>query len=131
MSYTPISSDDSNPFAQTINTSSSLSFTTGRFNYVSETWLQNDYGNNGHSFTGNGFIFGSFQPTSNTLVAFNICDNTHRYTSGEYCNYPNSARAVSDDEAIAYGNNTERFKFSGGGLSNIWLNSRINVIRME
>ena len=131
MSYTPISSDDTNPFAQTINTSGNLSFTSGRFNYVSETWLQNNYGNNGHSFTGNGFIFGSLYPSNNTLTAFNICNNTHRYTCGEYCYYPNSARAVSDDEAIAYGSNTERFKLSGGNLSNVSTNSRINVIRME
>lgn len=131
MSYTPLSSDDSNPFAQTINTTNHLSFTTGRFNYISESWLQNNYGNNGHSFTGNGFIFGSLQPSSNSLSSFNICNNTHRYTSGEYCYYPNSSRAVSDDEAIAYGNNTERFVLSGGTLANIWSNSRINVIRME
>ena len=130
MSYAPIESDGSNPFAQTINTSSSLSFTTGRFNYVSETWLQNNYGNNGHSFTGNGFIFGSLQPAGNALASFNICDNTNRYTSGEFCNYPNSSIAVSDDEAIAYGNNTERYVHSGVS-NNIWINSRINVIRME
>tara|TARA_B000000557_G_scaffold228188_1_gene199582 strand:- start:2585 stop:2977 length:393 start_codon:yes stop_codon:yes gene_type:complete len=130
MSYAPIESDGSNPFAQTINTSTSLSFTSGRFNYVSETWLQNNYGNNGHSFTGNGFIFGSLQPAGNALASFNIFDNTNRYTSGEFCNYPNSSRAVSDDEAIAYGNNTERYLHSGVSNS-IWINSRINVIRME
>lgn len=131
MSYTPLTSDGSNPFAQTINTVGNLVFTTGRFNSVSETWLQNNYGNNGHSFTGNGYIFGSFQPASNCLTSFNIYDNTNKYTTGEYCNYPNSAYAVSDDEAVAYGNNTERFKFSGGTPANIKINSRINVIRIE
>lgn len=131
MSYTPIKSDGTNPFAQTINTSGNLSFTTGRFNYVSETWLQNNYGNNGHSFTGNGFIFGSFLPTGYSLGAFNICNNTDRYTCGEYCYYPNSSRSVSDDEAVAYGNNTERFVFTSWQISNIGINSRINVIRME
>lgn len=131
MSYTPLTSDGSNPFAQTINTVGNLAFTTGRFNSVSETWLQNNYGNNGHSFTGNGYIFGSFQPASNSLTAFNIYDNTNQYTTGEYNNYPNSSFAVSDDEAVAYGNNTERFFFSGYSPASISTNSRINVIRIE
>lgn len=132
MSYTPISSDNTNPFAQTINTSTSnLSFSSGRFNSVSETWLQNNYGNNGHSFTGKGFIFGTLHPATNSAAAFSICNNTDRYTCGEYLYYPNSSRAVSDDEAISYGSNTERFKFSGWQANACGINSRINVIRME
>ena len=131
MSYTPLVSDGSNPFAQTINTTGDLSFTNGRFNSVSETWLQNDYGNNGHSFIGNGFIFGSFQPASNCITSFNIYNNTNKYTTGEFVNYPNSSYAVSDDEAIAYGNNTERLVFSGLTPAEVKTNSRINVIRIE
>tara|TARA_B100001063_G_C16720164_1_gene533070 strand:- start:245 stop:640 length:396 start_codon:yes stop_codon:yes gene_type:complete len=131
MSYTPLIPDGSNPFAQTINTTGDLSFVSGRFNSVSETWLQNDYGNNGHSFTGNGFIFGSFQPASNCITSFNIYSNTNKYTTGEFINYPNSSYAVSDDEAVAYGNNTERLVFSGTTPADIKINSRINVIRIE
>ena len=131
MSYFPRQSDDSNPFAQTISDTDNISFSSGRFGNVSETWLDNDYGNNGHSFTGKGFIFCSLSPYVNAAMSFNINDNSAHYTAGEYIYYPNSSRAISDDEAISYGNNTERFMYSGGLSSNIKENSRVNVIRME
>lgn len=131
MSYIPKQSDGSNPFAQTLNTVDNLSFTSGRFSSVSESWLQNNYGSNGHQFSGKGFIYGSFTPYTNSAGCINIHDNTNRYTGGEYIHYPNSSRAVSDDEAINYGNTTERFFLSGFTAAEMYSNSRINVIRME
>ncbi len=131
MSYIAKTSEGS-PFAQTIANNDNISFTTGRFDTVTETWLDNDHNNNGHSFTGTGYIFGTLIPSSNTALCWVLSSSTNdQHTGGEYQHYPNSSRSVSDDEAISYNSNTERYKLSGFNESNIASGSRINVIRIE
>ena len=131
MSYIAKTSEGS-PFAQTIANNDNISFTNGRFDTVSESWIDNEYGNNGYSFSGNGYIFGTLIPKTNTALCWVLSSSTNdQFTGGEYIHYPNSARAVSDDEAISYSNNTERYKLSGFSSSNVSSGSRINVIRIE
>ena len=131
MTYIQKQSDGSNPFAQSINLKDNVVFASERFANVSETWLDNSYGNNGHSFTGSGYVYGTLVPWNNALLCYNLHDNTYPFTGGEYIHYPNSSRAVSDNRAINYGNTTERFFHSGGSSAGIRSNSRINIIRME
>ncbi len=127
---------DGSPFAQnTSSGSSALNFSSGRMDTVSEDWLDTNHSNNGYSFTGSGFIYGALTVSGTGTMSGWVLTNSSgdRFTAGEIQTYNFSSRAVSDDEAIAYGSNTSRYAASGGmGVGSIaGSDSRINVIRME
>ncbi len=128
---------DGSPFAQnTSSTSGNISIASGRMDTVSEDWLDTDHGTNGYSFTGNGFIYGALTVGSGTasMTCWVLSNSSgDRFTGGEIQTYNYSSRAVSDDEAIAYGDNTSRYALAGNyGVGNLTgSDSRINVIRME
>ena len=128
---------DGSPFAQNTNsTSGNISISSGRMDTVSEDWLDTDHGTNGYSFTGNGFIYGSLTVGGGTasMTCWVLSNSSgDRFTGGEIQTYNYSSRAVSDDEAIAYGNNTSRYAIAPSPYVGNFTgsDSRINVIRME
>lgn len=128
MSYLQRSSDSSSPFAQIYN-SGGWNINT-RPDTTSETWLSATGTTNGYGFTGQGYIFGFLSASANSLARVYVEDNEF-YTSGSYHYDNNQNWANSDDEMIAYGNDTTHYQGAAlqyGAYSDV---SRFNVIRIE
>ena len=132
MSYLQRENDNSNPFAQVYNSSSTWWYYQ-RPDTATETWLTNN-SDDGYTFTGKGFIFGFMTAASSSLAELKFgSSSAARYKSGFFCSTGVTTWDTSDDEAIDYGNNVQTYPGNTyPGKYGIYApESRFNIIRME